>query len=522
MRHDHLDRRRFLAGMAACSVPNRLLAFVDGGRSASPAETGPVRDIFLDLNRIHKWDRSNGDTWDPFWADDDNLYAFNCDGRGFGTEGRNLAFNRLSGDRPFDLEGLLINPMDEYGRGGQKGPDHATWKACGQECIDNIFYAFVSRNVYGSESDDPLLRQTAGNSSIIMSADRGQTWVRSAKDNYEHPMWPGPQFGAPFFVHYGRNGGQVSRDDALDYVYAVSTNGFWNDGDNLILGRVRRSLLPKLDSADWAYYAGASNGNTTIWTKSIRDAVPILARPHKCGQTPISYVPALDTYLLISWYNTAPMKQWFKPNEIRYDFFQAHHPWGPWSPVSSCSDAFMGPGYHMYGPSLSARFQQSRGPDVEISLFTSGCPFENVAATPYKLWHIPVLLRMAPLPPSAVIPAANPSIRYRGSWFPWTTVEGTDPEKLPCATETRGDSAAMTFEGTGVQYLAHKTSGQGSVDIYLDGKLQENASLDLPDFPVFFGVVIFSAIRLARGRHDIRIVNTGDARINLASFKVFE
>jgi hypothetical protein len=38
----------------------------------------------LDLDNLHKWDNSNGDTWDPFWADDDALYAFNCDGRGFG------------------------------------------------------------------------------------------------------------------------------------------------------------------------------------------------------------------------------------------------------------------------------------------------------------------------------------------------------------------------------------------------------------------------------------------------------
>ena len=58
----------------------------------------PITDIQMDLAHIHKWDNSNGDTWDPFWADDDSLYAFNCDGRGFGTQPRNLAFHRLAGD----------------------------------------------------------------------------------------------------------------------------------------------------------------------------------------------------------------------------------------------------------------------------------------------------------------------------------------------------------------------------------------------------------------------------------------
>ena len=68
----------------------------------------------------------------------------------------------------------------EYGKGGEKGPDSATWKACGQECIDGVFYAFVSRNIYGKDSKDPLLRQLAINSSLIKSTDRGRTWARSA------------------------------------------------------------------------------------------------------------------------------------------------------------------------------------------------------------------------------------------------------------------------------------------------------------------------------------------------------
>ena len=134
--------------------------------------------------------------------------------------------------------------MSEYGKAGQKGPDNATWKACGQECIDGVFYAFVSRNIYGSDSHDPLTRQTAMNASLIKSTDQGHTWTRSAQENYERPMWPGGSFGAPFFVHYGRNGGQVEQGGARQYVYACSTNGFWNDGDSLILGRVLRRSCP--------------------------------------------------------------------------------------------------------------------------------------------------------------------------------------------------------------------------------------------------------------------------------------
>ena len=121
------------------------------GSTAWAANARPARitQVFFDLNNIRKWDHSNGDTWDPFWADDDNLYAFNCDGRGFGALHRNLAFNKIAGDSMNSLTGSPVNSMDEYGRSGLRGPDGATWKACGQESIDGVFYAFVSRNTYG-------------------------------------------------------------------------------------------------------------------------------------------------------------------------------------------------------------------------------------------------------------------------------------------------------------------------------------------------------------------------------------
>jgi hypothetical protein len=121
-------------------------------RLVAAEAAGPIREVLLDLHHLHKWDGSRGDTWDPFWADDDNLYAFNCDGRGSGAQGRNLAFNRLAGNRITELTGAVVNTMDEYGSEGKKGTDGATWRACGQECIDGVFYALVSRNAYGSDS----------------------------------------------------------------------------------------------------------------------------------------------------------------------------------------------------------------------------------------------------------------------------------------------------------------------------------------------------------------------------------
>jgi hypothetical protein len=520
-----IERRDFIkravGAVAASLAPIQLVKAIPPFKEDTGSASTGIAAVFLDLHRIHKWDASNGDTWDPFWADDDSLYAFNCDGRGFGQSGMNLAFNKLAGDSPEAIVGSQVNSMAEYGKGGQKEADNATWKACGQECIDGIFYAFVSRNTYGSDSHDSLTRQLAANASLIKSMDRGRTWTRTARENYDKPMWPGKKFGAPFFVHYGRNGGRMHKDASMEYVYACSTNGFWNDGDSLILGRVQRTFLSQLNSADWEYLTGPDGSTPKNWSREITQAVPILDRPAKCGQTPITFVPELGVYLLVSWYNTETMTKWYEPNEMRYDFFQAPHLWGPWTQVGSHTDRFLGPNYHMYGPSICSRFQKRHEGDVEVSLFTSGCPFDDVASSAYKMWHIPLVLNSRSLSSYRTVNASDSEIQYKGAWFPWTTSEYSSLGNLPRATQSKGDWAEFSFVGTGIEYLAEKSMGLGEVEIYFDGEHEGSTSLLLEDFPVFLGITVFSKHHLSPSKHVIRIVNAGDARINVEGFKVF-
>ena len=358
--------------------------------------SGAIARVIPDLANLHKWDASNGDTWDPFWADDDNLYSFNCDGRGFGPHGRNLAFNEFTGPALDQLSGKQINPMDEYGRSGFKEADGATWKVCGQECIDGIFYGFVCRNIYGNESKDPLMRQTSFNASLIKSADRGATWTRPEAENYASPMWPGSRFGAPGFIHYGKNGGNVTQDGADRYVYAISNNGFWNGGDFFILGRVKRSDLPRLNAAEWSYFTGGNGGTDQSWSTDPKQARPVFSNPAKCGWTSPTFIPALKCYLLVSWYVTPTLTKWFSPQEVRYDFYEAGHPWGPWSFVDSLSDRFLPPGHHFYGPNICPKFQEEEKGDVRVALLTSGCPFEDRPTGIYKAWEISLILKTNP------------------------------------------------------------------------------------------------------------------------------
>lgn len=510
-------RRGFLHGLGAAAGLS-LLRTPSSAFSEDSRPT-PITQVFLDLNNIHKWNSSNGDTWDPFWADDDNLYAFNCDGRGFGAEHRNLAFNKLAGDSISSLAGSSVNSMDEYGRSGLRGADGATWKACGQECIDGVFYAFVSRNTYGNESRDPLLRQTAVNSSLIKSTDRGLTWTRTAAENYAQPMWPGPRFGAPFFVHYGRNGGSVTRDRAAQFVYATSTNGFWNDGDSYTLARIDRHKLPELRSSDWSYYTRGDGLLDKCWSREIAEAKPILSSPAHCGQGPVCYIPALNLYLLVVWYNTEKMTKWFEPTRMKYDFYQAEHPWGPWSFISSHTDSFISAG-HMYGPSLCARFQRREGSSVIMPMFTSGCPFKDIPSGLYKMWEIPLVLRTDPILPVISVSADDQRVVYRGAW-------NSGSENLPSLdahtryTVSEGSSAELDFTGTGIAFITEKGPGFGTAEIDLDGA-KSPLALGTPDFPRISSVQAFAASGLAKGRHHIRIVNRNSRPLAVAAFQITE
>ena len=517
------DRRSFLqrTGMLAAAglFEKDALGLFHSGPTPKVMAAKRVAELDLDLHNIHKWDDSNGDTWDPFWADDDSLYAFDCDGRGFGKIQQNLAFNRFEGESIATLTGTQVNPMADYGPALQHGKDNASWKACGGECIDGVFYAFVSRNIYGFESKDPMLRQTAFNSSLIKSLDRGHTWLRPVEDNYVKPMWEGPRFATPFFVHYGKNGGNVGRDGAKDFVYAVSNNGFWNDGDTLILGRVSRKLLPKLNAADWVYFTGGDGANRKNWSKKVDSATPLLKAPAKLGQTPICYVPSLGVYLLISWYNPAILPKWFDPTEMRYDFYQAEHPWGPWSLIRSISDKFLASGSHMYGPALCAKFQEQKGSETRVVMFTSGCQFEDVPAGIYKAWTIPVVLRTEALPPYEELTIDSSQIKWAGNWEKLLDPKHGDSHVQ--MSRKPGDTLTVTFRGTGVAYVAGKSEGLGQVEVFFDGKPEGKVNLALKNFPALSGVCVFQRNGLPNEQHTLKLVNAGTGPVDFERLKIY-
>jgi hypothetical protein len=346
----------------------------------------------------HNLEGSSGDTWDLAWTRQDTLYSSSNDTAGIWVGGNNnLMFNKIIGDDAAKLSGKTVNTMPEYGKTGQtmgpSGGDGCTWKSSGVISLDGVIYWLVARHHYGGDRTiDYDKRQKAHDASFIKSSDLGRTWTRSPQENFDHPMFPGSRFATPYFIQYGRDGHEaVAVDDQSDkYVYALSNNGFWDNGDYVILGRCLRSKMPDLNGADWQYYTQGDGATDAAWTSNVRDAQMVLCHPDHLGMTRAVYLPKHRCYLMIEWYYPAgggkfetsdglPEASRFTSN---WDFYVAPHPWGPWRNVGS--HTWKPQGY--YCPGVCLKFNS---PDEStIWVFTAG----NWTSPYYALTAVPLTL----------------------------------------------------------------------------------------------------------------------------------
>jgi hypothetical protein len=351
-------------------------------------KTNAIADIRFDSNYL-QIANSVGDEWAPTWGKDGHLYSGNDDGSNFGgLKNNNLAFGKLEGNNPYQLKGISINPMNEYGFAGEKAADSASWKTMNSYSVNGILYMFVTRCLYPEQSGDKKNRHIFRSSSIIKSADNGKTWMRSESENYNRPMFPGKRFGAPYFVWYGKDG-EGTVDNSGKYVYAVSNNGHFESGDNYIIGRVLKTKLPDLHADDWTFFAGGDGRNDKNWRAAMDDAVFILQDENHCSMTGMTYIPGLKRYMMVVWhYTTYNLRT--DPRTIN-DFYEAPHPWGPWTKFKTMDTGELG----WYVPVIGQKFQTSvNARTVRCFLYPTG---NYQKSELYKLNYIPVTLSTEPL-----------------------------------------------------------------------------------------------------------------------------
>jgi len=333
---------------------------------------------------------AGGDSWDPTWSQDDALYSAVNDGAGFGTLKRNIGFNRISGSDPRTLTGQLQNIMDEYGEmNAPSAIDGRNWKSGGSISIDGTLYLSIGMDRYVDA--DFGGRQTRVNSSIIKSSDHGLKWSRPMEENRDRPMFPGMRFATPFFIHFGKEYAAATVDKADRYVYATSNNGFWDNGDNYILGRVSRSKLSALNAADWSFYQGGDGMQDSSWTLEMNNAALIINAPGQCGEAGVTYLPALNRYVLISWYYPNGNGHSGTIDATEFAFYESPKPWGPWTRIKVILNQPQG----WYIPRVVAKFQSRTGPDLQAFIAVAGD------------WRNPIFYRYSMVPVKFVTAAAG-------------------------------------------------------------------------------------------------------------------
>ena len=511
--HSYFERcfPLLLVAFAVCVIGMHMPART----SAADSSGTEITAVFVDVSSIHHDAASNGDTWDYIWADDDTIYSFNCDGRGYGKQGgRYVAFNKLTGTQWDRLSGSLVNEM-EYGMGEQRCPNGANWKVTGADSIDGVIYAFIANSWYGDENAfgghalDSHLRQTNTNMSVIKSTDKGLTWTRDAQANYDHPMWTSRKFSGAFFVKYGQNGGRTKQDDQDKYVYAISNDGYWNCGSYFYLGRVPRSKIGNPNPADWEFL---SNGK---WSSKVDDATPVPGFPNghmKCTMgTPI-WLTKIRKYVTVTWFDPGTTLKWHYPENVTFAFYQADHPWGPWSyigEISACD--FIGDTKQRisrcYGPSLSPKFITDN-PDGSVTaiLTFSGQLWDDKPSSLYKNDSCPVTFYTTPQL-KEVRTFNDTEGKYSPNWRYERGRNVGDFHDDVHVTTAEGEYVDFRFRGRGIEVLCEKGSEMGEVEVLIDGASKGTFSLYQDPMPLLYQIPVFRDMNLTESMHTLRVIN---------------
>ncbi len=112
----------------------------------------------------------------------------------------------------------------------------------------------------------------------------------------------------------------------------------------------------------------------------------------------------------------------------------------------------------------------------------------------------------------------NLAIGYTGSWAAGGNRGLGDYDNGVHDTSTNGDSAALTFTGTGVQVIGEKYSDQGDDEVYLDGVDQGAVSTGASTREA--QQVVYSVSGLTPGSHTVKIVKVSGTFTTLDGFEV--
>ena len=357
-----------------------MAAFV-GTRSrfgrGTKLQSQPVRSVTFGTpykyNTNYPTKYAQADVWYNTWADDDEIYAacgdFIAGWSGVAPTSYYTAFSKFNGFSN-SLTGSSIATLRSMGVAGEYGSDGATYnfKPTGLICIAGTLYMFVARHFYGTAGSNWV--QTSKDAQILKSSDHGVTWTPLPPGNaqpYASPQFSGFAFGAPTFISYGKDYKGELPDNADAFVYAISPDGVWNNGNQAILGRCPAERMSALSGADWQYFSGGDGLAVGSWVSSAAGAQPLIADPKKVSMTAVQWLPYCRRYVMLQWYYTSLTSAPYTLDTTStiWDVYEAPAPWGPWTKIQSSALAV-----GLYSPVI-----------IQKSLSTDGGQSVQIAAS---------------------------------------------------------------------------------------------------------------------------------------------
>jgi hypothetical protein len=344
-----LNRRHLLQGSVAAPVVAQALTRHGAAAEVTPAAATPVAGmpldppstafgtVFVEPSATVRT-ASDGDLWPSAWADDDNLYILNGDGKGFDLTASlfDVVVNRVTGTPETGITGEVLAAEKDLGPIWGNPADYNR-KPTGIVAVDgngdgkDELYAAIQDLKHGYQAFDD-----APAASIAVSRDYGVTWESTAE-----PMFTDHVFTTIFFLDYGKSnaGAAVLGTEGARYVYAYGIDYNWRDSftnrvtdpTDLYLARVPIGSIQ--DRATWEFFSGLE-GDQPTWNADIAARQPVLTDTRRVypstlrlglsnmtviAQGSVTYNAPLERYIYSSW------------TEYTWEFYEAPQPWGPWT-----------------------------------------------------------------------------------------------------------------------------------------------------------------------------------------------
>jgi len=316
---------------------------VDCAGDAPYCQSSYIESMTFDW--AHGYTESNGsDLWPVTWGKDGNVYTFFGDGGGFGGDNHRgrVSFGVAKMTAPPPLASNTVKNV--YGGYEAEYPSTLDGKAGSIIAVGADFYTIGGlwdprelRGVRGHKSGAPKRNQ------LGFSKGNAHSWQASPW-SFCTPDSPPGDFCAGGFINYGR--GNRGAPEGYVYLFGVANSpGYWAGDDgpevaaelgqtaaapdatpgespaNTYLARVSKRQVLQRDA--YEFFAGLDTRGRPTWTDDQRRMQPVFTA-RDAGLGSASYIPGIQRYIATAQ----------GPYIGQTSFYDAPHPWGPWTTVS--------------------------------------------------------------------------------------------------------------------------------------------------------------------------------------------